>query len=284
MTVLWRWRQPRPMASARRMPGESRADRRVASDRGQLEHDGVVRRPKNEKRRWPQPAERPLPRPDRPQRGRRAAGVRTQALRRAEQRLCQTMLLNAPAAGSVAVGTRRARSALGHAQRALQGDAGRARSPAACAEAPAHQLHPLVESASEARGRVSSRSSGDWSIGGRLGAALEGSDPLSIWTAARRAAAGHGSPADGSAARLPRRQPSCHSRLLTEANWVISPHGSPKRRKCARIPGNTTRRHGSPGGRGLRTAPQEAAHGSPGGLRPVEEFKVEVVHVAWRCL
>ena len=73
----------------------------------------------------------------------------------------QTVLFDAPAAGSVAVGTRRGRSALGHAQRALQDDAGRARSPPACAEAPAHQLHPLVESASRARGRVISRSSGE---------------------------------------------------------------------------------------------------------------------------
>ena len=103
----------------------------------------------------------PSRRPGRPGRGHRAAGDRTQALRRAEQRLCQAVLLDAPAAGSVAVGTRRARSALGHAQRALQGDAGRARSPAACAEAPSHQLHPLVESASRARGRVISRSSGE---------------------------------------------------------------------------------------------------------------------------
>ena len=75
--------------------------------------------------------------------------------------LARSCSLDAPAAGSTAVGTRRGRSALGHAQRALQGDAGRARSPAACAEALAHQLHPLVESASRAHGRVISRSSGE---------------------------------------------------------------------------------------------------------------------------
>ena len=75
--------------------------------------------------------------------------------------MARSCSLDAPAAGSTAVGTRRGRSALGHAQRALQGDAGRARSPAACAEALAHQLHPLVESASRAHGRVISRSSGE---------------------------------------------------------------------------------------------------------------------------